>query len=282
MTGVQTCALPILPWLDGLRVQIVPGNEMSRALYLSGLYEPTVAVVIQRLLPAGGTFFDVGANMGLFSLLAASWVGAGGQVHAFEPSAREHARLVEHVRFNGLEGRVRAERVALAEHDGTVGLHVAEDSHSGHNTLSDGFANAAVAEVGVETVEACTLDSYVRRHDVRRIDVVKIDGVCVRDALKTGKGQSFLKAMTGLCNDLGIATVAEMVESTNALAFLRACGVAYGQGYLFGRPSENIGDFVVPRPQHQPKSLAVPMKKRLIGRSPLSAPGEARPRHSGV
>ena len=103
------------------------------------------------------------------------------------------------------------------------------------------------------------------------VDVVKIDGVYVRDALKTGKGQSFLKAMAGLCNDLGIATVAEMVESTNALAFLRACGIAYGQGYLFGRPSEDIRDFSHLR---QPKGLAgpsVPLDKRIVGRSQQSA-----------
>jgi EAL domain-containing protein (putative c-di-GMP-specific phosphodiesterase class I) len=98
------------------------------------------------------------------------------------------------------------------------------------------------------------------------VDVVKIDGVYVRDALKTGKGQAFLKAMTGLCNDLGIATVAEMVESTNALAFLRACGVAYGQGYLFGRPSEDIRDFSRPRPPQEIVSTAVPQESRSVER----------------
>jgi EAL domain-containing protein (putative c-di-GMP-specific phosphodiesterase class I)/GGDEF domain-containing protein len=103
------------------------------------------------------------------------------------------------------------------------------------------------------------------------VDVVKIDGIYVRDALKTGKGQSFLKAMAGLCNDLGIATVAEMVESTNALAFLRACGVAYGQGYLFGRPSENIRDFTNPRAPQEIKVPTVPLNKRVAARSPLSA-----------
>jgi len=98
------------------------------------------------------------------------------------------------------------------------------------------------------------------------VDVVKIDGVYVRDALKTGKGQSFLKAMAGLCNDLGIATVAEMVESTNALAFLRACGVAYGQGYLFGRPSEDIRDFSRPRPLQEIASTAVKPENRSVER----------------
>jgi FkbM family methyltransferase len=164
-----------MAWLDGLRVQLFPRNEMSRALYISGLYEPTAAVVVRKLLPPGGTFFDLGANMGLFTLLAASWVGPGGQVHAFEPSAREFARLTDHVRLNGFEPRVRAARVALADVEGTAQLHVAEDAHSGHNTLSEGFANGDVAHAGVEHVPMRTLDSYVREAGVRRLDVLKMD-----------------------------------------------------------------------------------------------------------
>ena len=81
---------------------------------------------------------------------------------------------------------------------------------------------------------------YLRALDV---DVVKIDGVYVRDALKSNKGAAFLKAMAGLCNDLGIEVVAEMVEDNASVDFLRQCGVDYGQGYLFGRPSLDIADF---------------------------------------
>ena len=49
--------------------------------------------------------------------------------------------------------------------------------------------------------------------------------------------------MTGLCHDLGVATIAEMVQDEDSVAFLRSCGVRYGQGYLFGRPSLDINAF---------------------------------------
>jgi EAL domain-containing protein (putative c-di-GMP-specific phosphodiesterase class I) len=123
---------------------------------------------------------------------------------------------------------------------------------AGHKVCLDDFGAGASAF------------QYLRALEV---DVVKIDGIYVRDALKTGKGQSFLKAMAGLCNDLGIATVAEMVENTNALAFLRACGVAYGQGYLFGRPSENIRDFSRIKPPREVSGPSIPLDKRIVGRS---------------
>ncbi len=80
-----------------------------------------------------------------------------------------------------------------------------------------------------------------------QVDMVKIDGAYVKGALKTEKGMAFLKAMAGLCSDLGIETVAEMVEEESYVPFLRDCGIDFGQGYLFGRPSFDIGDFEAPR-----------------------------------
>ncbi len=94
------------------------------------------------------------------------------------------------------------------------------------------------------------------------IDVVKIDGAYVKGALETDKGKAFLRAMAGLCADLGITTVAEMVEDRAALDFLRDCGVGYGQGYLFGRPSLDISSFEAPRPS----DFGTGIKKAVQGR----------------
>jgi len=69
------------------------------------------------------------------------------------------------------------------------------------------------------------------------VDMVKIDGVYIRDALKEPTDRAFLRAMVGLCRDLGVATVAEMIETEEQAALIRGLGVDYGQGYLFGRPA---------------------------------------------
>ena len=62
-----------------------------------------------------------------------------------------------------------------------------------------------------------------------------------------GRGRAFLKAMAGLCHDLGIATVGEMVEDETTATILRECGLRFGQGYLFGRPSTSIAAFEAAR-----------------------------------
>jgi EAL domain-containing protein (putative c-di-GMP-specific phosphodiesterase class I)/GGDEF domain-containing protein len=72
------------------------------------------------------------------------------------------------------------------------------------------------------------------------VDIVKIDGQYVRGAARNERNRAFLKAVTGLCHDLGIATIAEMVEDEETAEMLRACEVRFGQGYLFGKPSFKI------------------------------------------
>lgn len=82
-----------------------------------------------------------------------------------------------------------------------------------------------------------------------QVDVVKLDGQALHDARKSRIGRGFLGALVRLCRDLGVSTVAEMVEDSEMLAFVRDCGVDYVQGYLFGRPSPDIQVFqgAIPR-----------------------------------
>jgi len=82
------------------------------------------------------------------------------------------------------------------------------------------------------------------------VDIVKFDGPALRTARKAQKGQAFLKAFVGLCRDLGIATVAEMIDDESALKFVRECGLQYVQGYLLGRPSTDIHAFKNIVPKH--------------------------------
>ncbi len=81
---------------------------------------------------------------------------------------------------------------------------------------------------------------YLRALDV---DIVKIDGSYVREALNTEKDRHFLKAMSSLSSDLGIETVAEMIEDEQTVDLLDKCGIRYGQAYLFGKPSFDISSF---------------------------------------
>ena len=96
---------------------------------------------------------------------------------------------------------------------------------SGHKVCLDDFG------VGAAAFE------YLRAID---IDFVKIDGSYVQSALENTKSSHFLRAIAGLCRDLGVATVAEMVEDEYCVKYLVSAGIDYGQGYYFGRPDPEM------------------------------------------
>lgn len=71
-------------------------------------------------------------------------------------------------------------------------------------------------------------------------DYVKIDGIYIRS---TGRrDQSILKGMAALCQELGVTSVAEMIESKMQAERLQRLGINLGQGYYFGRPTPNLPD----------------------------------------
>jgi EAL domain-containing protein (putative c-di-GMP-specific phosphodiesterase class I) len=82
------------------------------------------------------------------------------------------------------------------------------------------------------------------------VDVVKLDGSAIKNAQRAPKGRAFLTALTELCRRMTVETVAEMVDTVEALDFCRDCGCNYVQGYLFGKPSREVKDFT-PLPQSQ-------------------------------
>jgi len=79
------------------------------------------------------------------------------------------------------------------------------------------------------------------------VDIVKIDGAYIQEAHNDRKLRAFIKAIAGLCHELDIDTIAEMVEEEATVEFLKDCGVPYAQGYLYGRPSPDIFSFAPKR-----------------------------------
>jgi len=82
----------------------------NRALIL----ERATLEIIQRELRSGDSFLDVGADVGVFTMLAAAVVGTAGQVIAFEPEVKAFDRLRDNLSLNELRN-VRAFRAALGE-----------------------------------------------------------------------------------------------------------------------------------------------------------------------
>jgi FkbM family methyltransferase len=163
-----------LVWGDGLSTRLSPGEQLSRALHVSGTYEPNTLHVLRRHLGPGGVFVDAGAHAGIVTLAASRWVGEAGRVYAFEPSGREYGRLLDSLELSRV-ANVTPVRSAVGAARGRTSLLVADAPYSGLNTLGDRFAYDGISAASRENVDVVTIDAFLRRHGVARVDAIKLD-----------------------------------------------------------------------------------------------------------
>lgn len=206
----------VMKWIDGLVLRIYPKNEVFRALYVRGIYDPNVSVVIDELLPKNGVFIDAGAGMGYCSLLASRKVGSEGHVMAVEPSSRDFIRLVDNVNINKLHEVISCYKVAFSDQNGKADIMVANDERSGLNTLGTDFSTKGVEKVGMENVEKITIDDFLEREHIKSIDVLKLDIEGSEFAALSGAKNTIQKHRPAIV--LGIKKGA-----------LEACGASFGQ-----------------------------------------------------
>ncbi len=113
-------------------------------------------------------------------------------------------------------------------------------------TDSSAFDDLDLANTGIQRIrqhgfEVC-LDDFgasgasVSNLRALSVDSVKIDGAYAKDVAGSGRDTALVRHLTQLCDELGVATIAEMVETPEAATALEELGVRYGQGWRFGRP----------------------------------------------
>lgn len=136
-----------------------------------GLKSPGEGHLIKKLaetLQSGDCVYDVGAGIGLYTLLLAGVVGQRGLVVAFEPSTLIYNYLQDHLKLNGLTN-VRAFRVALGDRDRLGKLELV----AAPRLLQT--ASTKRTRAPVQSVEIVEGDLLVRRKNLRLPRAVKID-----------------------------------------------------------------------------------------------------------
>lgn len=151
----------------GLRLEGTPATRE----YVTGAAERPVQRVLEGALDEGTVFYDVGANVGFFTVIAARLVGRSGRVYAFEPVPRNLELLRANVRANQFDTVDVVER-AVADRDGFETLRTTKNPGGASLARGAGRPPDVQAHVEVETVR---LDGLVERGEIAPPDVVKID-----------------------------------------------------------------------------------------------------------
>lgn len=141
--------------------------------YFRGDVEPEVQTALQKHLRPGMTFYDIGANIGFFSLLAARLIGPHGHVVAFEADPEIVSRLREHVTRNQGTSVTVEEKAVWSSSDPVVFAR-ADATTSPDRGLGHVLTHTT-SETSCDTIriQAIALDEYVAKSSAP--DFIKCD-----------------------------------------------------------------------------------------------------------
>jgi FkbM family methyltransferase len=149
-------------------------DTIASRVYFGGAlsFEPSTSSILTKYFNEGGTFFDIGANSGLYTLMGAAMPKVK-EVHAFEPVGVVFNVLSRNVSKNKF-AHVHAIQQALSDKQGELEINVPVGI-----TLPTGSSAAGSLktkeEARSEKVPVSTLDRYVEAAGVTGCDLIKID-----------------------------------------------------------------------------------------------------------
>ena len=151
------------------------GSQLENAIFWEGLsgYESETMDTFIRFAKTSNVVFDIGANTGLFSLVAAA-AGAK-QVFAFEPVPRIFSILCKNVTINSMS-TIRCQQLAVGNADSQAILFDPGGAIPYSASLSQTFSSRCfgnnLTEISVFTV---TVDSFVKNKKINNINLIKLD-----------------------------------------------------------------------------------------------------------
>jgi FkbM family methyltransferase len=124
---------------------------IAKRLYLGIAWEPDLQQLLASMSLRGGVCLDIGANIGVHSLLMSELVGPAGRVYAFEPERRNFALLEANLKLNRVTN-VTAAATALGDSVGMCRLAVSPNNFGDHRVASSTEGRAG--DVPITTVDA--------------------------------------------------------------------------------------------------------------------------------
>jgi FkbM family methyltransferase len=144
--------------------------EQLKVYFYGHYHERYEAHLVERLLEDDDVFWDIGANVGYFTLVAATALTNRGQIVAFEPGRNAYARLTENIALNPF-GNIQTYPVAVSDREGEAVLHVSGD-------IADSSASLFLSgggQAGQEVCRTVALDQFLAAENLRPPTLIKLD-----------------------------------------------------------------------------------------------------------
>lgn len=189
-----------VPGGAAFKLKCNPTSFVAKKLYWDGMsgFESSVSVMFMTLARQSRVFFDVGANIGYYSLLAAS-LNSALKIYSFEPVPAPFRYLSDSVALNEFHNITPVE-VAISDQDGETTFYLSRNpkfasfisdhlTSTGSLDKGQGHRTHLIDEVQVKTQ---TLDHFVEEQEVPGVDLMKLDTEATEHLVLAG-AQNILK-----------------------------------------------------------------------------------------
>lgn len=126
--------------------------------------------LFKRIVKRNMIIFDIGANIGIYTLRAAKLIGDRGNVYAFEPEIYNYTLLKKRVKKEGIKN-VLVEKLALSDKKGKTRLFI-DGFNPGNHSFS---SNNLYCSGGSQLVKTTTIDKYISANKIKKVDLIVMD-----------------------------------------------------------------------------------------------------------
>ena len=155
--------------LPNVKLRCYPDSQSASAAIYCGLYDYHEMNFLLRYLREEDSFLDIGANIGIYTLLAASKIKSG-SIYSFEALPINYLRLEENIKLNNLT-QVKPLSIAIADSVGSVTIS--------NNTKSDStaFITTNTQDTTAESLQipSSTLDNLLQNENLNHLTLAKMD-----------------------------------------------------------------------------------------------------------
>lgn len=173
-------------FFNDIKINLDVTKKTQRILYLQKVYEPYVLNYLLKNLKKGDMFMDIGANVGIYTLIAAKLVGKNGFVISFEPEKTNYASLKNNIQENNFSN-VSCINKAVSSQNGTMTLNINPLNEGGaslnklnqYHDDDEVFTKEEIEQKFPETIleqktEVVSVDSFLKTNN-KIPSIIKID-----------------------------------------------------------------------------------------------------------
>lgn len=151
---------------EGVRFNVYSDDlGVTPAFFFDGSFESQEIQVFKSLVRPGMNIVDIGANIGIYTLIAAKLIEGKGTVYAFEPEPENFSLLKENIELNSFQN-IEPFQYAISNSNSKIKLYLNKQNRGDHRIINPEMGKNYIL------VDSYTLDSFIGD---KRIDIIKMD-----------------------------------------------------------------------------------------------------------